>query len=401
MRLHKTSPGRMTAGMGLVLCCATLGPQMDPGPAVALAPAVFDVDVEDTALVSSAGRGFAPAAVSAWPASDVLRTACSLFTCASLDVSQNIDMQGMDSTAMALALSGNESAMPSSAANGDIQGVAPGRVAPGSTAGAMPGSDLLHRPAGGLMPLSRPADRDPQSIAPILAVLDDSDRPLEPALTEPVPAVVAASNDPAPTALLPDADAPAAAGPIGSPALLAAAPVGSSGGPVNGGRHPFDAPSGRMSPPAVPSVSPMTGPAPMAEAPDRGPAVAVPLRVPVVNDGSHPVPPGAIPDHPIDLLDIGRGRDSETLPRFEVTPFDHLFDGPDRTPEGIAGAAPSPAGKQPYPFIDPSSDTPAFTPTDLVAADAPEPSMLALLALAALGLALTRGSLHRTGTRAS
>ena len=32
----------------------------------------------------------------------------------------------------------------------------------------------------------------------ILAVLDDSDRPLEPALTEPVPAVVAASNDPAP-----------------------------------------------------------------------------------------------------------------------------------------------------------------------------------------------------------
>lgn len=418
MRAHKTSAGIVVAGIGLLLYCIVPGPEMHRGPTHAVGPTASDGegDVADAQFVSAADTNVVlkQTIANLWTDVDAPGVACGRFTCAGLDGSGMPAGLNVNADFAVVATAANAAGALSGAAN---PGIASGQGVSGSASDGMPG--LSGYPSGGPTPDSRPTDRDTQPTAPVLLALNDPVVQPEPATTAADPgAAVADPGQPVPTAMPADANASDPVRIAHSPTPLAPGVVDRTVVPPSrAGDKSSKLPSGEASLPNSPSglpagesvaVGTLPGPGLAPTGGGVGPAVLHPAPldnlIPGPGVGPHDVlafvdparasVPGLVDRIVVAIHDGGVGSSEPghgggPSPATGNDPVDVLLNGPDRAVEVVAEAAGSPGDEAGSPYIAAGDDVAAITVAELAATAVPEPSTLALLALATLGLALT------------
>ena len=422
---------RIAAGIGLVLYCVGLRPgSSDPSASVASAPGAQQTDATETDSSATDGRvalahGVARGALAGAEGG----SACSADACSRADGSGVYGAFTASTTAPPASSQETVASLGLSSAGqfgaGAGVGTSSAATGAGGLAGpATPGSvGYEGRASGATAPGSaRGSDfGDKQTLAPVLLALNQPDaRPGVPnAGMNPLSGLPDTASA-APIAMQSDPNTPAS-DLIGATPLSTANPLDRRERPMNRGSETLIGPDGRPSLSNVQSVLPTVSPAALAMTPGLGlpsmnDAGGLPLTqglpstwastVPGIAGQGQGLPAAAAVADAIDRLvaaapgsGMGPSPDNSSLPSAGSSPVDQLFNGPDGTADSIADAALSPTGPTSSPYIQPVSDLAALAPSAVLAAVVSEPATGALLALAAWGLAATRGS--RRGSRHS
>ncbi|WP_325422520.1 PEP-CTERM sorting domain-containing protein [Aquabacterium sp.] len=432
MRINTMQIGHAVAGMGLLVCCMGQDPEMYGSRPTAASSVFFEEEqLADAESGSAAGArsgshaNLAQAGAGVGLGSNGSARACGGLACANVS-GGTPDAQRMHRNPDGIGLAGSMAAASLGGANQDSTTSQGSR---GSAALSSLGREGLPSggPSFGNPSFSAPpAGRDEPASTPTMIALNEPDAVRDTALPAAVPgsvvppglvvpgsvtpgSVLPATDPLSPTALQPDLPVSTPDGNAPSPAFSTPGFADRSGAPLSRGSDVFKKPSGPASPAISSSALPTSEPGAMTAVPGRG-------RVPAGNDGSHTVPgsppvgndildfadplkadpPGLVDRvaaaiHDPEIAGIDPRQDSAASPLLGNAPVELLFNAPEQAIERVADATTPWVGQPGSPFIPSGLDVDTIPLTTLAALDVPEPSTLALFALAMLGLGTTRG----------